>query len=740
VSAFLRQFRRAPGRILASIFALALAVGAVGVLAVPAVASSSLSAAAERDGLGDIVVETMPLDRSQLHEITGLDNVVAAEAQASVPVEWNAEQIRLVGLATDRTMDLVDIAEGRAAEASTEVVSQKGLAQVGDTVEVGGTTFDVVGVGSTLWWSDSSVLFGDLDAVIPLTADRGTDRLTITAVDDGEDALSATVADVEAILAADGDAFTGFPTYFPDGTTPVDADIRQVSQLVGLLGIFAGLVALVLLASTTNTLITERTRETAVMRALGGRQRPLRRRLRRIAIGIALAALVIGLPFGIAVSNLIARMVLQEFVGITPGFAIDIPVIAGSAIAVLVGARLVSARAARRVTTVPLATALRDRDGAPFGATRLQRLSTRVGLGGLVSRMATRTSLRRPGRTAAVVAQIAAAVGAAFLVPTLATSVNDYNTSAHAVWQWESLSTARDQGLPLTAGELDNGPDSEPDSGSSAEAGIWTSGLVADWEMDVYGMRVDSAMIDPAITDGAWLDDDGDAVVSAGFADRTGITVGDTIEVALAAGSAGFVVSGLSDDSSRAIYVERQRLSDELGEPGMANVVWSTDAEPTIDTDTPLAITTLDEIVKEDAAGTNAIVVIFGAIGVLVSGVAALAVLSSMTVSLFERRHEFAALQAFGARKRRLRGLLIRELLPLGVLGVGLGLVLGALGARGIIASFEASNAIDIGVTDATAAVPFIALGTAAVLWLLVTTIVRSAARRPIAVSLRGAA
>jgi putative ABC transport system permease protein len=284
----------------------------------------------------------------------------------------------------------------------------------------------------------------------------------------------------------------------------------------------------------------------------------------------------------------------------------------------------------------------------------------------------------------------------------------------------------------LTAAALDSEP--------SAEAGIWTSGNVADWEMDIYGLRVDSTMIDPHLTDGAWLEDAGDAVVSAGFADRTGIEVGDPIEVVLAAGSADFVVTGLSDDSSRAIYVERQRLSEELGEPGMANIVWSADAAPTIDTEAPLAVTTLDEIVAEDAAGTNAIVVIFGAIGVLVSSVAALAVLSSMTVSLFERRHEFAALQAFGARKRRLRGLLFRELLPLGVVGVGVGLVIGALGARGIIASFEASNAIDIGVTDATAAVPFIVLGTAAVLALLVTTVVRSAARRPIAVSLRGAA
>ena len=638
MSAFLRQFRRAPGRILASVFALALAVGAIGVLAVPSVASSALTDAVERDGLGDMVVETTPLDQRQLDAIVRLDNVVAAEAQASVPALWEGERIRLVGLAPDRTMDLVDISAGRPAAAADEIVAQPGVAEVGDSIEIAGTTFEVVGIGSTLWWADSSVLYGRLDAVLPLTATGGTDRLTITAVDDSEAALRATAAEVDAVLALDGDAFTGFPTYFPDGTTPIDADIRQVSQLIGLLGIFAGLVALVLLASTTNTLIAERTREMAVMRALGGRQRPLRRRLRRIAVGIAVAALVIGLPFGVAISNLIARMVLQEFVGITPGIAVDIPVIVASAIAVLVGARLVSARAARRVATVPLATALRDRDGAPFGATHLQRLSARVGWGGLIARMAARTSLRRPGRTAAVVAQIAAAVGAAFLVPTLVTSVNDFNTSAHAVWQWESLAVARDAGLPVTAAPFDGDENGDrPD-----EAGIWTGGQVGDWDVDVYGVRIDSAMIDPAISDGRWLGRGDDAVISAGFAEHTGIGLGDTIELDLAAGSADFVVRGLSDDSSRAIYLERERLASELGAPGMANVVWSTDAAPMVGNDAAYAITTLDEVTAEDAAGTDAIVMIFGAIGVLVGGVAALAVLSSMTVSLFERRHELA--------------------------------------------------------------------------------------------------
>lgn len=109
-------------------------------------------------------------------------------------------------------------------------------------------------------------------------------------------------------------------------------------------------------------------------------------------------------------------------------------------------------------------------------------------------------------------------------------------------------------------------------------------------------------------------------------------------------------------------------------------------------------------------------------------------------MSLFERRHELAALQAIGARKRRLRSLVLRELLPVAAVGIAGGLVLGGLGTRAIIGSFEASNAVDIGVVDAFGSIPAIVIGTFLSLVALSLLIVRSATRRPVAVTLRGAA
>ena len=332
-----------------------------------------------------------------------------------------------------------------------------------------------------------------------------------------------------------------------------------------------------------------------------------------------------------------------------------------------------------------------------------------------------------------MVAQIAAAVGVAFLIPTLATSVNDYNSNAQAIWQWESRTISRDPGLPFPVGVADTDP--------SAETAVWVWGSIDDWDIDAYGIAPGSTMVQPAVSDGRWFGPtDREAVLSAGFASRNGIRVGDSIEVELAAGTVDYTIVGLANDYNRTLYTDRAQLAADVGAPGMANLVWSTNESTLIDLPGAVELSSRAEIAQADGEGRDAIVVIFGAIGVIVAGVAALAVMSSMIVSLFERRHELATLQALGARRRRLRALLVRELVPLGVAGLVVGLPLGALGARAIIGSFESSNAVDIGVVDATGAVPYIVAATLVALVGLGMLVVRSAARRPVAVTLRGAA
>lgn len=742
--AVLRQIRRAPARIAASVVALSLAVGAVGVFAIPAVSSGTLHETAERDGLADIVVPTSDVPTRVVDELGTVPGIARAEGQIAQVVALPSTTdpdgtATLVGLAFGtQQMDRVHLESGRLPTRPGEVVVDRevlGGRRLGDTLVVQGAGSRIVGVGDTLWWADGPTLYTGIDAARTLTGIEGTNRLVITARSDDLTELRRISRDVRERLARSGETYRDFPVHLPDGTTPIDEDIEQVSTMIGLLGFVAALVALVLLASTTNTLVTERTREVAVMRALGARTRPVRRRLRRIALGIAAASLVAGLPLGIAISNLIARMVLEKFVGVTPEIGVSVPVLAASALGTLLGARLVAARSARRVTALPLAEALRDREGTPFGRRWSERMTARLPIGGLRSRVALRSSVHRRARAGSVVAQIAVGVGALVTVAGLTASVTAYNDAVREPWQWASMTQSAGPGLLIPSTAVPSEP--------GTDAGVWVFGEVGDWEVEVYGLPATTTTFRPRIVEGDWLGADAQAtrpaVVSAGFAEHQGIEVGDDLTVELAPGPVVYEVIGLVDDHARAIYADVEMVGRDLGSPGMVNVVWSDRPTPELDLGVTVTEVTAADQAAQDGAGRRAIVVIFSALGAIVVGVAMLAVASTMAVNVYERRHELAALQAIGARRRELRGLVARELLPLSGLGLGIGLAGGWLASGALNRSFEASNAVDIPQVFPASAVPMIAVTMLVGVLLLARVAVRGAVRRPVAVILRGA-
>jgi len=720
-------------RIVASVFALSLAIGAVGVMAIPAVARQPLRDVAVRDGLADLVISTTALDSAQVAALATIRGVALVEASTSAVVELGDGDVTVVGMQlVDQQIDRLHVIDGRPPATDREALASPGFRAIGETVTVGVTSLRIVGHGDTLWFGGTDTLYTTTQSALAISGSEGPDRIAIVAKVDTAASLHSIADEVRDVIGRQGDTFASFPFFLPGERTPIEDDIEQISTLIGLLGMVAGIVALVLLASTTSTLIAERSRETAVMRALGSPSRPLRRRLRRIALGITATALVIGLPLGVLIANVIARLVLDEFVGITPKFGFSIVVVAGSAAGALLGARLVSARAARRVTKLPLAEALRDREGAPFGRRFSDRLLARMPTGGLLSRVALRSSAHRRTRAVAVVAQIAAGVGALLVITSLTTSVNGFNDATRAPWRWASMTTAGQNGLPFDSGVIDGT--------SRQELAIRVDGQVSDLDLDIFGFSPDTTMFFSPIRDGSWLSSSGapEAVLSAGFASRSDINVGDTIDVDLPSGIVRYKVVGTVDDHGRAVYLDVAVLAADLGVPGRYNMVLSADETPTLRTSVPVSTQTMEQLAQQGEDDRASFVLIFGAIAAIVAAVAALAVVSTMSVNLYERRHEFAAVQAIGARRRTVRGLIARELFPLGLVGIGLGLGAGYLGTKGIIGSFEASNSVDIGTVFATSSLPAIVSGTLLGLLVLATMAARSAGRRPIAPTLRG--
>ncbi|MEL6893160.1 MAG: FtsX-like permease family protein [Actinomycetota bacterium] len=755
----LREIGRAPVRILTSVLALALAVGAIGVFAIPTVSTSSLREAAERDGVPDLILLTtdtgassagaaaslatdedaVDLTNDVVAGLVSLPNVVVAEPQivhTSPLADGSDESLDLLGLdLAGQTMDVVRVEDGRRPGAAGEVLVTPGTAAIGTTIPLARpdgsqVELDVVGVGRTSFWSDAGLAFGDLDTAADVSGVDGANRIVLRTERDDGDSLGATSAAARERLAEFGVQLIELPTEIADGKHPIEADIDQISQLIGMLGIVAGLVGLVLLASTTNTLVVERSREVAVMRALGATDREVRRRLRRIALSIAAAATVIGLPLGVAISYTIARMVLDEFVGLTPGFAVSWSVLAASAAFALIGARIVAARSARRVTSVPLAEALRDREAVPFGRRWSERIASRWSGARLHDRLALRNALRHRGRSIAISLQLASAVAALMIVASMATTINDFNDAELDPIRWETESWVAGPGLDIDAGVADADP--------LTETAIEVEGEVEGWQVDVYGWEPETQMIDRSVSDGRWFAGTDEAVVSAGFAERVGIDIGDRIDVGLASGIAEYDVVGLHGNRGREVYTAREPLAAELGTPGLANRVYSLDDEPAVELAGVVGSVRFDDLDGDDS-GRTAILLIFGAIGVVVVSVAGLAVMSGLAVNLHERRIELAAMRAIGARRRDLFGVLVGEVVALATVGVGVGLVGGHVGARAITRSFEASNAVEIGFTFADRAIPAV-VGTVLVLTLAVTGLmVRRVGRRSPATTLRGA-
>jgi putative ABC transport system permease protein len=725
--------------------AIALAVGAIGVFAVPDVAAGSLRQIATEDQLAHIAADITPVTEAELAgvDLSALPAVEAMDAQLLRTIEIDGfGTARLLGADLGRQeIDVVTAAEGRLPTGPGEILVSEGMARIGDRIGQGSQQLEVVGIGGTAWWATDDIVFADLATVQSLTGIDGVNRLTLRLAEPTAANLDAAVASLNEAVAATGAAVTAVPTTVPDGRHPIEEDLEMISTMIGLLGVVAAVVALILLASTTNTLITERAREVAVMRALGGRRRALRFRLRGIAVGIAAAGAAIGIVLGTGVANVVARMVLTRFAGITPGFAVSPIVIAASVVFALIGAWFASGRAIRRVTRQPLAEALRDRSASPFGRRLSDRLIARLPIGGLLGRIALRTAAHRRGRTLAVGAQITAGVAAVITVASLGASVTAFDEAELEPWRFTSRTLAVDAGFPIPASAVGTATGTGTEG---FEAGIYTLGEIGDWEVELIGLDAGTGVIDPTTRQGSWIEaGKRSVVVTDGFARNQGIEVGDTIDIGLASGTANYQVVGTHRWRSSAVFVPTEVLAADLGVPGYVNAIYALDPEAdpaTLDLPVATATVTLAELSAEGVAARAAIMDIFAAIGLIVAGVALLGVSSAMAVNVHERRHELAAMLAIGGRKAQVRRVLMTELVPLALAGAAAGSVAGWFGARWIIGAFEDASAVEIGTVFAAGMVPVATLVATGAVSLIAILAARRATRQPAAVTLRSAA
>ena len=375
---------RRRSRTFLSVVTLALAIGSIGLFALPALMNRAMHAAVRADRLPDLTLYTRPLrlDGAQLASLAALPNVRAVEPRSffggRVYVGYRRAfvQVRGVPDLSGQRVDVVHVVSGarpRSGEVLTEVQNaNQGLLRVrtGDSVRVIGADGRVhrlrvsgeghnLDGGQSVTGDDAIVLYANTQTVASLSGGHGFDALAFRLADTRPAAVGATVAAVRRRLAA-VPGFSGFselPAVRAPGDWPGRSDFEQFSKFFDVITVLALLSALVLISNTITTLVGEQTSEIAIMEAIGGRRRQVAAVYLKTALLLGAIGTVVGIVLGIALANALTGVFGAGF-AVDVGFGVD--------------ARVAAPQRARRPARA--ARSLRcPRSGAPCGCRSARR-------------------------------------------------------------------------------------------------------------------------------------------------------------------------------------------------------------------------------------------------------------------------------------------------------------------------------------------------------------------------------
>jgi putative ABC transport system permease protein len=311
-----------------------------------------------------------PIDESLVDTIRDVDGVAEAEPQVvgygaligqdGDPIGGNGPP-RLAGSWIDSPdLNPYRLVEGRAPEADDEVVVNRGAAELGD-LKVGDTTtvqvpepieVTIVGIAS----------FGDADGL-------GTSTWTAFTLDAAQQYVGGGATDkVNTILVKADDGVSSeelqrrIDSAMPDGIDSITgsdlADERTdeisatfLTYLRTFLVVFAGIALVVATLSIANTFsitVAQRTRELALLRAVGASKRQVRRSVSIEALTLGVVASAIGVALGIGMAVLLEAMFRAFGFNFPEGDLAIKPVSLTIGLVVGVLATLIAARSAAR--------------------------------------------------------------------------------------------------------------------------------------------------------------------------------------------------------------------------------------------------------------------------------------------------------------------------------------------------------------------------------------------------------
>ena len=618
--------------------------------------------------------------------------------------------------------------------------------------------FTIAGV-ATFGSADSpagatAVLFTDATAESLLAAPNQADAIAVTA-DDGL-SQGAVAARIRAAVGDDVEVITG-ATLVAEDQAALAEDFAAFDTLLLIFALVAVFVGAFIINNTFSITVAQRTREMAMLRAIGASGRQVKRAVLTEAVAVGTLASASGLVAGVGVASGLRAMLSQFGIDLPNGPMVISPQAMLASFAVGLTVTVLSAwLPARRAAKIAPIAALRDvavdrsasslRRGA-FGSlitvagvsavltglsngalalVGLGALATFVGvsvlgpvlarpvarllgaplrLRGLSGELATRNAMRNPKRTARTAASLMIGVGlVAFLTifaasakTSMAGSLDEDFTGTHVVQTGGFDNTS---GLsPELADDLRSAP------GVDVVAQTRISPAVVDGsETDAF-YAVDATTIDQLFELGT-VEGDLDALgadgiaVSADQAHDEGWTIGSTVPVTFPTGDATFVVEAIYSGATDWVgsqFVDLEAFQANGAEDLDFRVYVSGDETAITGAAADYAsadVLDRDAFLDNLTGEIDTILGLFYALLALAVVIALLGIANTLALSIFERTRELGLLLAVGMDRSQVRSTIRWESIIIAVFGTTLGLAVGTFFGWAIVQSL-ADQGID---------------------------------------------
>ncbi|MDH4140071.1 MAG: FtsX-like permease family protein [Coriobacteriia bacterium] len=727
-----KDLTRRKARTIFTVLTVALGVMGIGMFAIMPLADRSVEAELAAENMHNIGVQVtnVSLTGEQLGQLENLDNVDAVSPKAMLPVTIHMgdrrENAVLVGVPDydDQAVDVIRITSGEApsymevltdqGNAANAVISVSGNDEVVLEDLTGRThNLQVTGIGKNFIYGGATrggtaVFYTDLGTVQRISGRAGFTQLAFTLEDTDPVAMDETVEVIRDYLVANTSvvAFDNLADVREEGYWEGREIFSQFMSFFAILSFLILFVSLFLISNTMNTMVSEQTREIAMMKAIGATRGKVFRSFLTTSAILGFLGSGIGAVLGAGVAYWVGSTFAREGFGFSPSFDVHWPTVG---ISVLVGVGVVVAAslpALFRTLRVSVVEGLESHGiSADYGQSFLDR--SLMGIRGLprVVQMGVRNALRRKGRSASTALQVAFAVGVIIAMLNLGDGIIDVTIRAYDLRTWDMWTSVEENpDNPITA---DKAALIEGIEGVDfAEPTIFTFAEVNDRTVPVYGYVQDTRSLNnegTLVQNGQgrwWTPEEAEAaervaVVGDALSTFEDIELGEEIELMTATGAHKFEVIGIDTafgDNGQFVQIPLETVQDVLQKGNAVNSFYlHTDTKDHAEIDAAslrvaeemesLGYRTDTEVnyvaAEQNVAQNETIAGMFLMVSFIVVLIVLVGLMSTLVMNILDRTTEIGMLRCIGAQSKDVRRVFSSEGLFLAFLGWIVGLPLG---------------------------------------------------------------